>query len=318
MLKRLWRKVLYSRANRSLISWAQRIRFPGSGGFSVYHIARFFFLALAEGRLTTRASAIAFKLFLAFFPIIILLLTLIPYIPVADFQEKLLHNFQAMLPPAVFDFIHGLLHDLVVRKHGGLLSVSFITGLYFASNGLDAILMGFRGSYHIERWHSPLMQRLLSLGLLLALTVMMVVAMALLTFSNHVIRMLPDLGIRLGDLEHFGLFAAKWSITVVLITACIGLLYSAGDPGARRFRIFTPGAVLAVILTLLLSQALAFFFARITDYNALYGSLGAILAVQLWLYFNMLVLLIGFELNTSISKARSERTDTLRLKSAKQ
>ncbi|HNK84257.1 MAG TPA: YhjD/YihY/BrkB family envelope integrity protein, partial [Flavobacteriales bacterium] len=125
MLKRLWRKVLYSRANRSLISWAQRIRFPGSGGFSVYHIARFFFLALAEGRLTTRASAIAFKLFLAFFPIIILLLTLIPYIPVADFQEKLLHNFQAMLPPAVFDFIHGLLHDLVVRKHGGLLSVSF-------------------------------------------------------------------------------------------------------------------------------------------------------------------------------------------------
>jgi len=305
MLKRLWRKLLYSRANRGLITQAQRIKLPGSGGFSVYRIARFFFLALSEGRLVTRASAIAFKLFLAFFPAIILLLTLIPYIPVEDFQEKLMGNFRAMLPPAVYYFIEGLLHDLVVRKHSGLLSLSFITGLYFASNGMDAILQGFSDSYHLGRRHSPLKQRLLSLGLMLTLTVMMVVAIALLTFSDHVIRMLPEFGIRLGGLERFGLFAAKWCITVLLITASIGLLYNAGDPTARSFRIFTPGAVLAVILTLLLSQALAFFFTRITDYNALYGSLGAILAVQLWLYFNMLVLLIGFELNASIAHARS-------------
>lgn len=314
MFKRLWRKILYARANRRLIGWSQRIVLPGFEGFSLYRISRFFFLALSEGQLVTRASAIAFKLFLAFFPTIILLLTLIPFIPVVDFQEKLMGNFRDMLPVEVYGFIEDLLHDLVVRKHSGLLSVSFVVGLYLASNSMDAIMKGFSGSYHIERFHSPVKQRLISLGLLLALTVMMVLAMALLTFSSTVIHKLPKLGIALGDWERFGLFAAKWSITVLLMTASISLLYNAGDPGARRFRIITPGAILALVLTILLSQALAYFFKNITNYNALYGSLGAILAVQLWLYFNMLVLLIGFELNTSISKARREHSDTLRIK----
>lgn len=314
MIERLRRKILYSRTNRRLIAWSQRLILPGFDGFSIYRISRFFFLALSEGRLVTRASAIAFKLFLAFFPTIILLLTLIPYIPVQDFQEKLMGNFRDMLPLEVYDFIEELLHDLVVRKHSGLLSVSFLVGLYLASNSMEAIMNGFSGSYHIERWHSPVKQRLISLGLLLALTIMMVVAMALLTLSNHVIRLLPEFGIQIGDLERLGLFAAKWGITVLLMTTSISLLYNAGDPHARRFRVFTPGAILALLLTILLSQALAFFFANITNYNALYGSLGAILAVQLWLYFNMIVLLIGFELNTSISKARREHTDRLAIK----
>lgn len=313
MFKRLWRKLLYSRANRRLIAWSQRLVLPGFDGFSLYRISRFFFLALSEGQLVTRASAIAFKLFLAFFPTIILLLTLIPYIPVQDFQAKLMENFHDMLPLEVYNFIEGLLHDLVVRKHSGLLSVSFLVGLYLASNSMDAIMLGFSGSYHIERFHSPVKQRLISLGLLLALTVMMVIAMALLTFSNAVIHALPEFGIRLGELERFGLFAAKWGITILLMTTSISLLYNAGDPNSRRFRVFTPGAILALILTILLSQALAFFFKNITNYNALYGSLGAILAVQLWLYFNMIVLLVGFELNTSISRARRERSDMLRI-----
>jgi len=317
MFERLWRKILYARANRRLIGWSQRIVLPGFEGFSLYRISRFFFLALSEGQLVTRASAIAFKLFLAFFPTIILLLTLIPYIPVQDFQEKLMGNFRDMLPLEVYGFIEDLLHDLLVRKHSGLLSLSFLVGLYMASNSMDAIMNGFSGSYHIERFHSPVKQRLISLGLLLALTVMMVVAMALLTFSNSVIHKLPGLGIALGDWERFGLFAAKWGITILLMTASISLLYNAGDPNARRFRFITPGTILALVLTILLSQALAYFFKNITNYNALYGSLGAILAVQLWLYFNMLVLLIGFELNTSISKARRERTDTLRIKAGR-
>ncbi len=287
---------------------------PGFEGFSIYRISRFFFLALSEGRLITRASAIAFKLFLAFFPTIILLLTLIPYIPVENFQEKLMGSFQEMLPMEVYKFIEGLLHDLVVRKHSALLSVSFLVGIYLASNSMAAILSGFSSSYHITRWHSPVKQRLISMGLIFALTIMMAVAMALLTLSNWALSLLANHGYVLGHLERFGLLAAKWGTTVMLMLASISLLYNAGDPSARRFKLFTPGAFLALVLTILLSQALAYFFSHITNYNALYGSLGAILAVQLWLYFNMIVLLIGFELNTSIARARTEHSDRLRVR----
>ncbi|MBK9758705.1 MAG: YihY/virulence factor BrkB family protein [Flavobacteriales bacterium] len=316
MLKRFRRKILYSRANRSLVFWASRIVLPGFEGFNLFRISRFFFLALSEGNLITRASAIAFKLFLAFFPTIILLLTLIPYIPVQDFQEKLMGSFQDMLPSEVYKFIESLLHDLVVRKHSALLSGSFLVGIYLASNSMDAILNGFSSSYHVTLWHSPVKQRLISMGLILTLTMLMAVAMALLTLSNWAVAFIASKGYAFGAMEHVGLFIVKWTVTLLLMLGSISLLYNAGDPGARRFRFITPGAILALALTVALSQGLAFFFGHITNYNALYGSLGAILAVQLWLYFNMIVLLIGFELNTSISRARREHTDQLRVKTA--
>ncbi len=314
MIQRVRRKLLYSKSNRRIIRWSQRIVLPGFEGFSLYHISRFFFMALQQGQLVTRASAIAFKLFLAFFPAIIMLLTLIPFIPIADFQVKLMENFQAMMPREVYAFIEGLLHDLLVKKHSTLLSVSTITGIYFASNSMDAILDGFSSSFHVTRWHSAFKQRLLSLGLLLALTIMMVISMALLSLSNWAISLINDSGYVLSQLEHYGLLAAKWGITLLMMLTSISMLYNAGDPSARRFKFFTPGAILAVLLTMLVSQALVFFFERITDYNALYGSIGAIIAVQLWLYFNMIVLLIGFELNSSITKARLDRSESLRPK----
>ncbi len=314
MIQRVRRKLLYSSGNRRIIRWSQRIVLPGFEGFSLYHISRFFFLALLQGQLVTRASAIAFKLFIALFPALIMLLTLIPYIPVPDFQAKLMGNFKAMMPGEVYRFIEGMLHDLLIKKHSTLLSVSTITGIYLASNSMDAILDGFSASYHVTRWHSALKQRLLSLALLVALTVMMVVAMFMLSVSSLTISMINDSGYVLSQLEHFSLLLAKWTITVLIMLMSVSLLYNAGDPNARRFKFITPGAILAVCLTLIVSQALVFFFERITDYNALYGSIGAILAVQLWLYFNMIVLLIGFELNASISRALRDKQVHLRPK----
>lgn len=311
MNERLKRKLLFSRPNRRLIRWAQRIILPGFEGFSLYEISRFFFRALFEGNLITRASAIAFKVFLAFFPAVLVMLTMIPYVPIADFQHKLLATFHDMLPQEVYNFIESTLHDLLIRKHGALLSLSFLIGVYMASNSIDAILAGFSDSTNHTSWHSPLKQRLLSIGLLVALSVLTLIAIPLLTFSGTLIYRLDHLGFFTSYFQVAALFAAKWVISILVVVMFVSLLYNAGDPTARRFRLFTPGALLAVVLILVVSQALAFMFSYITDYNALYGSIGAILAVQLWLYFNMIVLLIGYELNTSIVRARILRSERL-------
>jgi len=313
MLKRLKRKLLFSRTNRRLLGWAKRILPPGFEGFSLHQISRFFFKALAEGDLVTRASAISFKLFVAFFPAVIVLLTLIPFIPVQDFQEKLLGTFKEMLPLEVFRFIETTLHDLVVKKHGTLLSVSFLVGVFVASNSIDAILRGFSGSTNLTTWHSPVKQRLLSLGLLLALPLLIILSIPVLALGGTAIRKLNELGVFTSDLQVFALFTAKWLVSILLVLTFVSLLYSAGDPTTRRFRIITPGALLAVFLILIVSQALGFVFGHITNYNALYGSIGAILAVQLWIYVNMITLLIGYELNTSIARARILRKGTLQV-----
>lgn len=314
MVERIKRKVLYSRSFRRLVGWSRRITPPGFEGFNIYEISRFFFSALAQGHLITRASAISFKLFLAFFPGVIVLLTLIPYVPITDFQDRLLETFEQMMPMEVFKFIEGTLEDLVVKKHGALLSASFVIGLYLASNSIDAILEGFSGSTNLGGWHSALKQRLLSLGLLLALVLLAALAVPTLTLSGIAIRWVNELGIIGGDLQMYALFAAKWLVSIFLVIFAVSLLYNVGDPHTRRFRVFTPGSILAVVLILLVSQVLAFFFSNITNYNALYGSIGAILAVQFWIYLNMIVLLVGYELNISITRARRRHSEKLELR----
>lgn len=311
MLKKLKRKILYSHPFRTLLGWAKRIVPPGFDGFSVYEISRFFFTALFQGHLATRAAAISYKLFLALFPALIVLLTLIPYVPIANFQDRLLDSFEEMMPSEVFRFVENTLEDLVVKKHGTLLSISFIVGLFVASNSINAILEGFSASTNLTSWHSAFRQRLLSLGLLLALTVLAVLTVPVLTLSGLVINLLNKYGLVVGFLEVLALFAAKWAISILLVIMAVSLLYNVGDPTSKKYRVFTPGSILAVFLILLVSQALAFVFSNITDYNALYGSIGAILAVQLWIYVNMIVLLVGYELNISIAHARTLRSARL-------
>ena len=306
------RRLLFSRANRRAIHWLQQVVLPGFSGFSVYHVSRFFFHALFQGNLVNRAAAIAFRIFISLFPAIIVLLTLIPFIPIPDFQTKLLGAFRNMLPGEVYDFIEGLLHDLVLRKHSALLSLSFVLGLFFASNSINAILQGFRHSTFVTDWYRPWKQRLISLFLMFLLTVLSVATTAVLTVSSWGRSLMHDNGDSLHLLESVGFGIVRWATSVMLVLVAVTLLYHAGTPGKRKFQLVTPGAVLAIVLIFLLSRALAFVFANVTNYNALYGSIGVILAVQLWLYFNMIVLLIGYELNTSIAKARSQHRSSLR------
>jgi membrane protein len=290
----------------------QQIVLPGFGGFSIYHISRFFFHALFQGNLVNRAAAIAFRIFLAFFPAIIVLLTLIPFIPVPDFQEKLLGAFRNMLPGEVYHFIEGLLHDLVLRKHSALLSLSFVFGLFLASNSVNAVLQGFQHSTFVTEWYQPWKQRLISLLLMFLLTLLSVVATAVLTISSWGRSLIHQGTDGFHWLESVGFGIVRWATSVMLVLVAVSLLYHAGTPGKKKFQLVTPGAVLTIILIFALSRALAFVFTNVTDYNALYGSIGVIIAVQLWLYFNMIVLLIGYELNTSIDKARREHSRDLR------
>ena len=306
------RKILYSRSTRRVIAWLQRIVLPGFGGFSIYHVSRFFFHALFQGNLMNRAAAIAFKIFIALFPALIVLLTLIPFVPIPDFQEKLLGAFQSMLPGEVYRFIEGMLHDLVLRKHSTLLSLSFVLGLFLASNSVNAVLQGFEHSAFATTWYRPWQQRIISLVLMFLLSTLSVVATAVLTISSWGRSLIHQGSEAFELLESVGFGIIRWATSIMLVLVAVSLLYHAGTPGKKRFQLITPGAVLTIVLIFILSRALAFVFTNVTDYNALYGSIGVILAVQLWLYFNMIVLLVGYELNTSIAKAKHERSRNLK------
>lgn len=293
------------RGVKRIITAFDKFHPPGFEGMSLWYVSRFFTEALMKGQVVTRAAAISFRLFLAFFPAILMLLTLIPYIPVDNFQVSLFDNIRGFFPGDTFRLFESTLDDLINQKHSGLLSIGFILLIYYASNSINAILIGFNSSYHIEDKNHPVMMRIASIILIFFLGFLMLVAVIIVVFSGTVFEYLHKIGI-IGDRGYLPiLHFAKWVISVGLMYAIISTLYNVGvRKKLRRWRFFNAGATLATLSFVLTSVAFAYFVTNFAAYNKLYGSLGTLMILLIWLNFNCIIILMGFELNVSIRKAR--------------
>ncbi len=276
----------------------------GFQGLSLLYVSRFFAEAIMKGQLATRASAISFRLFLAFFPAIIMLLTMIPYIPIANFQESLFDSIRGFFPGDTFSLFEETLDDLINQKHSGLLSIGFVLVIYYASNSINAILIGFNTSYHIDEKHHPVMMRIASIVLIFVLGFFMLLAVVLILFSGTAFEYLHQIGI-IGDRGYIPILNfAKWIVSVALMYAIISTLYNFGARRkVRHFRFLNAGATFATFCFVMTSIGFAYFVSNFSSYNKLYGSLGTLLVLLIWLNINCVIILMGFELNASIKKA---------------
>lgn len=289
---------------RKSVYVSRKIVLPGFQGLSLYQVLKFLVQGIRQGRITTRASAVSFRVLLAVPPLFIVLLSLIPFIPIANFQENLFNNIALLMPASAFELMEQTLDDLINKKQQTLISISFAVALFYASNAVTAILDSFSHSYHNVRRHSALTQYAISFGLMVVLSVIVTIGVALITFSGPVLSYLREMEVIGSDLIVFLLEAAKWILVVFLFEMGISLLYNAGHHG--KFRPFNAGATFATIGLIVVSSLFAWYVNNFESYNKLYGSVGTILVVMLWLYFNNIVLLIGFEINASIQQAKGK------------
>ena len=301
-----WNRKLFNlKGVKRSIHFLKQIHPPGFQGLSLWYVSSFFVEAVVKGQLATRASAISFRLFLAFFPAIILLLTLIPFIPIDNFQESLFDSIRGFFPGDTFSLFEETLDDLINQKHSALLSLGFILVIYYASNSINAILIGFNESYHIEEKHNVVMMRIASLILIFVLGFFMLLAVIILVFSGVVFEYLHEVGI-IGDKGYLPILNfAKWVVSVFLIYTIISILYNVcARRRLRGYRYFNAGATLATLSFVVTSIGFAYFIENFSSYNKLYGSLGTLLILLIWLNINCVIVLMGFDLNVSIRKAR--------------
>ena len=288
----------------------------GFGGVSLYEVLRFFIQGLFEGFITTRASAISFSFFLALFPFSIFLLTVIAYIPIDNFQEELMFLISKVVPPNSFQAIEATIDDILSIRRGDLLSLGFLLALFFANNGVNAILTGFYQSYHKVELRNLFGQYGVSLGLTIALSTLCITSVALIIFSEVGISRLEDLRI-VSNFSSNLLFAVRFIIIVLLVFLSLSLLFYYGPASQKTYRFISPGGILATVLLFVTSYAFSYYVSNFASYNKLYGSIGTLLVILLWIWVNSLAILIGFELNASISEALKEHQgdDEIRLKS---
>jgi len=294
---------------RKAIYVSHKLVLPGFQGLSLYQVLAFLVEGIKMGRITTRASAVSFRVLLALPPFLIVLLSTIPFIPIDNFQENLMGGIARLMPESAFELVEQTLDDLINQKQQTLISISFLLALFYASNAITAILDSFSHSYHTVQERGVLMQYVIAFGLMILLSLMVVLGVGLITFSGPVFNYLREVNVIGHDIFVFLLEIAKWILVVLLFELGISLLYRAGHTG--KWRAFNAGATFATIGLIIVSSLFAWFVNNFGNYNKLYGSVGSILVVMLWLYFNNIVLLIGFEINTSIETAKGNKIASL-------
>ena len=286
-----------------IIQIARRIKPIGFAGLSLYDVAIFFWKGLMEGAITTRASSLAFNFFLAFFPSIIVFFTLIPYIPIEGLQETLMELLAVVLPPSTNEITFTTLDDIINNPRGGLLSLGFILALYFSTNGINSLIEAFNSSYHIREIRPLIQQKILSLGLTLLLSVMLIIAIGLIIFGTVVVNYLVENSIitsSAADLIIYG----KWMVMLAMLFFGISILFHLGPAMKSKWKLFTPGSIFATIFIIITSIGFNYYINNFSQYNKIYGSIGTLMIILLWMYFNSIILLTGFELNASISNAK--------------
>ncbi|MDB9774814.1 YihY/virulence factor BrkB family protein [Vicingaceae bacterium] len=286
----------------STIKLSKRLVLPGFDGLPIFYVGIFFWNGIQKGLLATKASSLAFKFFMAIFPTIIFIVTLIPLIPINNFQLELLAILNDLLPTSAYNFAEETLIEIIVQPNQGLLSFGFVFAIYLATNGLDGLLTAFKDSYNTTFTRSAVQQKMLSVALLFILTILIVIAIAAIVSSEVIIYYFLEETDTIGAIL---LILGKWLIIMLLCFFAISFMYYLGGNRSMKWRFFSAGSTLATFLVIIVSVGFAFYVDNFANYNKIYGSIGTLIVVMLWIYFNSLVLLIGFELNASIQQAGS-------------
>ena len=275
----------------------------GVEGMNLYDVLRFFVKGLVNGSVSIRSAAISFRLLVAVFPAIILLLSILPYTPLRT--EDVIDMLRIFFPGETVVIFEQTVEDLLDKTQGTLMSITFVLTLIYASSSINAILSGFNASYLIENKGSTWYSSLMSIVLMIVLVLMLGFAVLLIGFSGQAISWLYAEGLLPGEVVLW-LNVVRWLLSLLLVYFSVSILYHFGNPDTDKWRTLTPGATMSTILIVIISIAFSWIITYLDSYNRLYGSIGTFLALLVWVNANSSVLLLGFEFNASVHKARNQ------------
>ncbi|MBW4891866.1 YihY/virulence factor BrkB family protein [Mucilaginibacter sp. HMF5004] len=296
------RILLKFRFYRYLLDWTKVIILPGFRPLPVYTVAAFFFEEIKQDSLANKAASLAYSFLLAAFPGIIFLFTLIPYIHIGNFQQQLLDLLSLVLPHNVSMAFESTIVDIVKHQNVSLLSFGFLSTIWFATNGVNKLMQAFNKSSLLVEDRSYLKRRWVALKLTMLIALSLFAGIFILVVSQTIINFIQDQFFTTSKFWIYPIILSRWLIVVMLFFVMVSILYRYGPAHKRKWKFLSPGSILATFLAVLTSLVFTYYINNYAAaaYNKLYGSIGTLIIVMLWLYLNSLIILIGFELNASI------------------
>lgn len=296
-------KSLFVRISDAWEYRTSKVKLPGLGGLTLHDLWVIYSRGIIEGTFSTRASAIAFSFFMALFPFLLFVLNLIPYIQfIDDFQLQFLVFMDSLLPPTTSEFFDDVFYDIASTPRGGLLSVTFILSIFLMTNGVNSIFTGFEYSYHTNTKRSVIRQYVVAIVISIIMALLLLVTVILAVYLTYAVDDISQLGI-FGD-RSLSPKLVKYVAFILLIYAAVATLYYSGTRESRQARFFSVGALFTTILILLTTYLFGLYIENFSRYNELYGSIGALLVLMVYIWLNSNILLLGFELNASLLKMK--------------
>lgn len=249
-----------------------------------------------EDNVFNGAAALAYYLLLALFPLMIFMLSLLPYLPIEDLHSKVMGVFSRAMPGEAAAAVEGTIAEVTQSKKGGLLSFGAVATLWAASAGLYAIMQQLNITYDVKESRPFWRARGTAILMTLMFIILIPGAFTMIVFGGALQGWLDSI-VGLGGALDVLFVVGRYVIALLFMVLAFALLYYFGPDVKQSFRFITPGSVIGVAVLIAASLAFNFYVERFGNYAATYGSLGAVIVLMLWLYITGLVILLGSEIN---------------------
>jgi membrane protein len=300
----------YTRA-RAGRNWLKKIKFKSYEGLSLYKFIKIFIHNIEEDEILDRSNGVAFNFIMAIFPTIIFFFTLIPYISVyfpTINQENIMGFIGEIMPASMFGEVSSTIEDIIKNQRGSLLTFGFLFAVYLATSGMLALMRAFNSCYRTVEKRSVFRMRFTAFALTLMLAIALFVAVTLLVVGQIAIDYLAinahKLDINLDDYTIYFLLVLRFLVIFILFFIVISCIYYFGPSVHYNWSFFSVGSVLATFAGLGISYGFSFYITNFGTYNKIYGSIGALIALMIWVQLLTVVLLFGYEVNASLHYGR--------------
>jgi membrane protein len=275
------------------------------GGLSVKELASRVMKEVREDDCLGWAAQLAYYLLFAVFPFFLFVTALLGFLPIPNLMERLLAGLAIVLPGEAVTLLQDNIRQLVTEQKGGLLSFGILAALWSSSSAVVAITAALNQAYDVEEGRPWWKVRGIALLLTMGQSLFLLLAMVLLIFGPQLGRGLASL-VGLGSVFEILWNILRWPVSAGLLMVALALVYYFAPDVEQQWKWITPGAVCAVLATLLVSLGFSLYVSHFGSYNKTYGSLGAVIVFLTWLYLTGLCLLVGGEINAEIEHAAPE------------
>lgn len=251
-------------------------------------------LNIQKTDITGFGAQLAYFFLLSIFPLLIFIVTLLPYLNLDEAQVfRFIENYA---PIDVFILIEKTISDVLVTRNGGLLSIGIIGTIWSASNGMNAIVKSLNRSYNLVESRPFIIVRGMSVIFTILLIILFIIALVLPVFGQQIGSILFSyFGFEQSFVEFWN--NLRWTISPLVMFIVLVALYWIVPNKKLFLRSVIPGAAFAVIGWIAVSLLFSYYVGNFKSYSATYGSIGGIIVLMLWLYFSGIILLVGGQIN---------------------